>query len=93
MRAVPSVAVVRSLIAAHDPELLVLMDALKEKFGAKLLTLKIPAANISLGPVERCQAEYDRAVPFEPGGESLAQARDRWKSWKKAQRTGGKARK
>jgi hypothetical protein len=89
----PSAAVVRSVITAHDPGLLELMDGLKERFGARLLTLQIPAAGIKLGPVERCQREYERAIPVTPGYESPAQVAENRKAWKRAQQARRRPRK
>lgn len=62
----PSVAVIRSLLSTHSPAFLGVIDALKEKFSARLVTLEIPASGLSLGD----RSKYDSMHAWESGAKA-----------------------
>lgn len=74
----PSPAVVRSIIAKHEPKLLEFMDAAKEKFNARLVALTVPQAQLTLGDQSKygSDAIERNYSPWLPDTDTVQEARE-----------------
>lgn len=74
----PSPVVVRSIIKQHEPKLLEFMDAAKEKFNARLVSLTVPKTGLTLGDQSKYGASgvAEHYVPWIPNTDTVAEAKE-----------------